>query len=647
MCGIAGIVSFNRPVQVDILEAANRKMAHRGPDDAGVWRDDAHRVGFAQRRLSIVDLSSAGHQPMVWRENGVDVAINFNGEIYNCRELRAKCDEASVRQRGTAIAWRGHSDTEVLLWLYMLLGPNMLGMLDGMFALAIWDGRRREMLVARDRFGVKPLYYVRNERHFAFASELKALDALVRVDRDLDSVAVAQYITFLYTPGERTMLRAVRKLSGGQALVITTQGIKSDYEFAKPPMRERPDAKMPAKAAVEGVRTLLQEAVGRQMVADVPIGAFLSGGLDSSSIVALAQRYVGSRRLQCFTIGYSGGGQKADGLVNDLPYAERVARHLGVDLHTVQVGPEMAAQFPWMIAQLDEPQADPAALNAYFICKLAREHGMKVLLSGAGGDDLFSGYRRHRALGLEPHWSWLPQRVRALLSFASQQISPRGAAGRRIAKAFRYAGSDPTDRLVNYFMWLDSAEIAQLWSKDLGAQVATAAIAEPMYAEIGKMPEGAQALSQMLLLDSRFFLIDHNLNYTDKMSMAASVEVRVPFMDNALADFAARIPAKHKQHGAVGKWVLKAAMAGVLPADIIHRPKTGFGVPLRSWMKNEMRVVLDDALSASTLQRRALFDPAAVSRLRERDRQGRIDATYPILALACVELWCRKFIDGN
>jgi asparagine synthase (glutamine-hydrolysing) len=336
-----------------------------------------------------------------------------------------------------------------------------------------------------------------------------------------------------------------------------------------------------------------------------------------------------------------------EGLANDLPYAERVAKHLEVDLHTIWVGPEIGAQFPWMIAQLDEPLADPAALNAYYICKLARENGIKVLLSGAGGDDLFSGYRRHRALALERWWSWLPAPAREALAQSSQLLPANRPMGRRIAKAFRHADADEAQRLVNYFTWLDPREGRKLWNKEVGAQVADGAIAQPMHAALGEMDRSADALARMLMLDSRFFLIDHNLNYTDKMSMAASVEVRVPFLDNALVDFASRIPARHKLRGPIAKWVLKEAMKGVLPDDVIHRPKSGFGVPLRAWMRREMRDVLEDALSPATLRRRGLFDPAGVARLRERNENGQIDATYPILALACVELWCRNFIDRN
>lgn len=627
------------------LEAASGCLSHRGPDDSGVYLGDAGHVGFVQRRLSIIDLSPAGHQPMAYSERGSDVVINFNGEIYNYRKLRAECDEAAQRLRGRPINWRGSSDTEVLLWLYILHGADMLRRLDGMFALAIWDQRSGEMLVTRDRFGVKPLYCVITDHVFAFASEIKALKRLTAFDLTLDATAIAQYSTFLYSPGARTMFKAVRKVGVGEAVVVSRRGLKKRYQFAPPPMAGAVDQQMSAGDAIQGVRQRFEAAVQRQIISDVPIGAFLSGGLDSSSIVAFARDHAQGRKLQCFTIGHRGEGGDDAGLVADLPYAERVAKHLGVELHTVWVGPEIASEFPWMIAQLDEPQADPAALNAYFICKLAREHGIKVLLSGAGGDDLFSGYRRHRALMLETYWSWLPKVARKGVASAARRLPTNGAIGRRIAKAFRYADREATERLINYFMWLDPAEFSPLLTREFAETGDRREVAGPLYSALEQIPKDAEPLAKMLLIDSHFFLVDHNLNYTDKMSMAASVEVRVPFLDNDLADFAAKIPARYKQRGRIGKWVLKKAMEDTLPADVIYRPKSGFGVPLRSWMRHEMRGVMEDVFSPSVIKRRGIFDSHAIDRLRARDRAGEIDATYPILAIACIELWCRNFID--
>jgi asparagine synthase (glutamine-hydrolysing) len=647
VCGITGIISFAGPVNRAELERANALIAHRGPDDEGYYVDPLERAGLAQRRLAIIDLSPAGHQPMVWSDGAGDVVIDFNGEIYNFRELRAECDAGSIRRYGRPIAWRGSSDTEVILWGYLLWGDDVLRLLDGMFALAIWDGRSGRLLLARDRFGVKPLYFARTRNALVFASELKALLAFDGMDRTIDPVAVAMYVTFLYSPGERTMFESVRKLPPGGTLAVDAAGTLTPGTYAPVFPVEAPDSSRTAEDAAEELARLLRAAVHRQMVADVPVGAFLSGGLDSSAVVNFAREHVRGGAMQCFTIGHKGAATDSEGWSDDLPYAKRVAAHLGVDLQTVWVGPEMARDFPWMIGQLDEPQADPAALNAHFICKLARSQGIKVLLSGAGGDDIFSGYRRHRALMFERRWAWLPQGVRMALRTAAQQGRHGTPRGRRLAKAFQFADASPAERMVGYFRWLPPETVNSILAPSLFERMRGTDPGQPMLEALRGLPPGAEPLARMLHLDSRFFLVDHNLNYTDKMSMAAGLEVRVPFLDPTLVAFASQLPQQFKQHGREGKWIFKKAMEPYLPADVIYRPKTGFGVPLRSWLQGQLRDYVDDTLSESTLRRRGLFDPAGVRNLLQLDRGGRIDATYSIFALMCVEVWCRRFVDGE
>lgn len=597
------------------------------------------------RRLAIIDLSSGGHQPMVWSDPAGDVVIIYNGELYNYRELKAECDAAAPGQIGRAIPWRGTSDTEVLLWAYLLWGEDMLSLLDGMFAFAMWDGRTGRMLLARDRFGVKPLYFAADAKQLAFASEIKGLVELGLADRSLDPVALGQYMTYLYTPGARTMFRGVRKLGPGEALLAGPGGVERQWRFARGMNFGAIDRAMTEDQAAAKLRDLLGAAVQRQMIADVSVGAFLSGGLDSSSIVSYARQHVTKGRLQCFTIGRKDVLEREEGWVADLPYARRVAEHLDVDLHTIWVGPEMAERFSWMVGQLDEPQADPAALNAYFICEAARAQGIKVLLSGAGGDDIFTGYRRHEALMREPLWSWLPQGTRRMLRGASDALPKGSPWGRRAAKALQYADWPDADRLISYFLWLPPMAVQQLFTPDYQEAVGLDNLLDPMRAAIAELPAGVPPLNQMLSLDSRFFLADHNLNYTDKMSMAASVEVRVPFLDPELVNFSTSLPLNFKQRGRTGKWIFKRAMEPILPHDVIYREKSGFGVPLRHWLKHELKTQVDDTLSDSVLRRRGIFNPAGVRRLIELDREGRLDASYPIFALMCIETWCRRFVD--
>jgi len=381
------------------------------------------------------------------------------------------------------------------------------------------------------------------------------------------------------------------------------------------------------------------------MVADVPVGAFLSGGLDSSAIVSFAREHTGSRRLQCFTIAFRDENWRREGMTEDWPFAKRVAEHLEVDLHRIDVGPEMAQQFEKMVYQLDEPQADPAALNVLFISRLARQHDIKVLLSGAGGDDIFSGYRRHAALIQEQWWRWWPKPARLMLSELSRHLPASWASVRRFARAFRHADLKEDERLFSYFYWTDPKDAQALYGPILKGERDNSDVLQPLHTALSGLPANTPELNKMLYLEAKYFLADHNLNYTDKMAMAEGVEVRVPFLDPDLVALAARLPTGMKQRGLIGKWVLKKSLESRLPRDVIYRPKTGFGAPIRYWLRNELRPLVDDILSPTALRRRGLFDARAVRALITRDRAGGIDAAYTILSILCIELWCQNFID--
>ncbi|VVE35071.1 asparagine synthase (glutamine-hydrolyzing) [Pandoraea cepalis] len=612
-------------------------MAHRGPDDSGqvVFHED--NIGLAQRRLAIIDLSSTGHQPMFSHDS--NVCIVFNGEIYNYRELR----QALVAD---GYEFRGQSDTEVLLVMYEKHGEAMLSHLNGIFAFALWDKRKRQMFVARDQLGIKPFYYTCDSFGFAFASEMKVLLRGGLASSELDPAAVLAHLGFLWSPGERTIAKAVRKLEPGHAMIVRDGRIERNWKYYDLPYGQ-PYLMGTEDDVADQVAAAVKEAVRRQMVADVPVGAFLSGGLDSTSVVACAAQTNPANRLQCFTIEVMDGSVATEGFANDLPFAKRAAEYLGVDLHTVQVGPEMADRLGEMIYHLDEPTADPAALNALFISELAREKGITVLLSGAGGDDIFTGYRRHFALSKESYWSWLPSGVRTLLAGAGRSLPPSSPFMRRIGKALQYADLSPSDRLASYFYWLQPDTALGLLNRDFAAGLTPATLAQPMLASLGNLPKGVDPLHRMLYLECKHFLADHNLNYTDKMGMAASIEVRVPLLDLDLVALAARIPPEMKQKGREGKAIFKRAMERYLPRDIIYRPKTGFGVPLRQWLGTRLKPLVDDALSEESLRRRGVFDPRAVARLRQLDTQKQVDATYPIFAMLCLELWCRQYIDGR
>ena len=631
MCGIFGAIGPNAET---LALKAQALLAHRGPDGSGSFFAPEARLGLAQTRLAIQDLGATATQPMT--DSAERATIVFNGEIYNFRELR--------NQLSDGYNFRSSGDTEVLLAAYLRWGDAMLGKLNGIFALAIYDHREQTVLLARDGLGVKPLYCLQTQSHFAFASEIKALLSVPDFDRSLDLQGVSQYLTYLYSPGQHTAFKSVRKFPPGHAVKIADGRKIREWSFYELPYGQDLTPFTVQGASAE-LRERLDTAIERQMVSDAPLGAFLSGGLDSSAICALAQRRLGSRRLDCFTIDVCSTAGAKEGFVDDLPYARLAAKALGVNLHVVEVERDKLVDLEKLVWHLDEPQADPAALNSFYICQLARQQGIKVMLSGAGGDDIFTGYRRHQALAFERYWQWLPAFARRSLAGLSGYAPQATSWGRRTHKAFRQAALSPQERMVGYFQWLEQDRLQGLWSREVKAAGVLPDPGAPLTEALRALPEGMPALNQMLSLE-RFFLTDHNLNYTDKMSMAAGVEVRVPFLDRDLIDFATRLPLDFKQRGRVGKWIFRQSMEGILPMEVIYRPKTGFGIPLRGWMTAKDNRIEADYLSRDSLARRGLFDPDAVQQLIGENRSGRIDASYPILALACIEIWCRQFVDA-
>jgi asparagine synthase (glutamine-hydrolysing) len=534
----------------------------------------------------------------------------------------------------------------------------MLSRLNGIFTIAIHDGRpagrpdgvpQGALFVARDQLGVKPLYYVSVPDGFLFASEIKALLCYRGLSRDINPEALHHLLAYLWTPAPATMLSQVRKLEPGCALIAAGGKVVRHWRYYDVPY----DGTCAGASFEESAETLadnLKEAVRRQLVSDVPVGAFLSGGLDSSAIVAMARRAQPGTPLTCFTIA-SSGAFSSDGNPDDLPYARRVARHLGVDLVEVPIDPGVITRLPEMVALLDEPQADPAPINALLMAERARAMGIPVLLSGAGGDDLFGGYRRHRALRFERQWAWLPGGVRRGLQRLANGAASGAGMGqsnpsvRRLAKMFAYAAEDQDRRLVSYFWWSTERVRRGLYSADFARQTAAVDTAAPLLESLSRIPRERDPLQRMLYLEAKHFLADHNLNYTDRSGMAVAVEVRVPLLDVDMVSFATKVPPSYKQRGALGKAVFKRAMEPYLPRDVIYRPKAGFGAPLRHWLRHDLRSMVDDTLNESDIRRRGFFEPGAVRRLVEMDRSGAVDGSYSIFALICFELWCRRFVD--
>jgi asparagine synthase (glutamine-hydrolysing) len=630
MCGIGG---FQGQFDRDLLERMNAIMAYRGPDDSGVYYNPESCTGLAHRRLSIIDLSTSGHQPM-WDITNT-CAITFNGEIYNYHELRK-----SLSKDG--FSFHSQTDTEVLLNLYLRDGYDMLRNLNGIFAFTIHDSRAGTLFVVRDGFGVKPLYYTHTPKGFLFASELKALLLEPSVTREIDPTAIHYYLSYLWAPAPQTMLAKVKKLEPGATLIVKAGEIVKHGRFYNIPVA-RGDESMPFDEAVTQVRQSFEVAVERQMVADVPVGAFLSGGLDSSSICAVARKYCSAgQKLQCFTIDT---GSSDEGFASDLPYAKSVARHLGVELHIMPVHQDGMQNLEKLIYHLDEPEADPAAINVMFIASLAREHNIKVLLSGTGADDIFGGYRRHLAVTLQKHWARLPAGTRLFLYNIIAKAPLQIPLLRRLKKFLQSGAMNGNNRIAGYFHWIDPSHENMLYGEWMRRHLADEPFSAPLMKSLDELAPEVPDLHRMLYLDQKHFLIDHNLNYTDKASMSVGVETRVPFLDRDLVALAAGLPPNMKQRGRIGKYVLKKAMVADLPSEVINRPKTGFGVPLRGWIKNDMSALINEYLGNESIRYRGIFDPKGVRRLINLDKAGHIDAAYTILALICIEMWMRMFVD--
>jgi asparagine synthase (glutamine-hydrolysing) len=653
MCGITG---FQGHFEDLLLREMAQLIVHRGPDDFGeLFLPSALGVntGLAQRRLSIIDLSPNGHQPMsincvcckdTSASSEKKMWLVYNGELYNYRELRA-----NLENKGHV--FRSRSDTEVLLHLYAEFGPKMLEQLNGIFAIALFDGReagqhdgmqKGDLLLARDGLGVKPLYYSNTNQGFLFSSELKSLLACNDVAKNIDPVAIQQYLGYLWCPAPRTPLINVKKFEPGEAVIVRQGQAQKKWFFYDLPHGQTYSKATEEEMAGE-LSHQLEAAVERQMIADVPVGAFLSGGLDSSAIVAMMRKLLPNEKITCYTIGFE--KTMGEGFVDDVPYAQQVAKHLNIDLNILRIGPGIIKHLGQIIYFMDEPQADPAPINAYLIAQAARQDGIKVLMSGAGGDDIFSGYRRHLALNMEEKVKQVPLFKTLIRQLSQLNLPGKHPVIRRINRYLENYTSDADRRIASYFLWGADKQRFSLLSSELQQQLAGVDTLEPLLASLHRVQTEKNSLNKMLYLEARHFLADHNLNYTDKATMAFGVEARVPLLDKELIDFAARIPPQYKQRGREGKAIFKKAMEGFLPKEVIYRGKTGFGAPLRYWLTHELKPLIYDILSPQALSNRGLFNPHAVQQLVKANESGKIDANYTIFSLISIELWCRMFLD--
>lgn len=633
MCGIFGSINFD--LNKDTVDRILNYLSHRGPDSRGFFIDE--NVCFCHTRLAIQDLSKDANQPMFSNDN--KYSIIYNGEIYNLNELKNELIKRNYSFRTT-------SDTEIILNLYICFGENFLEKLNGIFAFAIFDKIKNEVLVARDRFGVKPLYYSKYHNKIAFSSEMKPLFLLNDFKKELNHKIVKNYLTYLWSPTNETLIHNIKKLDSGSAITLKNGDIIKEWKFYKHSFIKN-KSNYKENEIQEIIKNTIDKSVKNQLISDAPLGAFLSGGLDSSLIVALAKKYTSKNNFETFTIKSLSDNGNIEGNVDDLPFAQKSSELLNVNLNTVEAGPDIFKNLFKMIYYLEEPVADPAPLNVMAISKKAKEKNIKVLLSGTGGDDLFSGYRRHQALMGDSYWSWLPQNIRSAIASLSKQVPNKNNFLRRINKYFQYADLNDHDRIISYFYWINPEYLREIFNPKIQNYVNEYDVSKPMQETLNEIPRNTNKLDKMLYLEMRHFLTNHNLIYNDKMGMSEGVEIRVPFLDNYLVELINSLEVYFKQKKGQNKWILKKILAEFLPNNIVYRKKTGFNLPLRNWIKNDFKEIVGDLLSEETIRKRGFFNFKSVNKMIKLNNDNKIDATYTIFSLLCFEIWFMTFLDNK
>jgi asparagine synthase (glutamine-hydrolysing) len=618
MCGIVGIYYFDpeRLVAKEDLRAMADRIAHRGPDDAG-YHVEAN-VGIGMRRLSIIDVSG-GHQP-IYTPDGRYVIV-FNGEVYNFREERAE-----LERRGHSFGT--HTDTEVVLHLYAEYGIEFVDHLNGMFGLAIWDRAERELLIMRDRVGIKPLYYFRDDRKLVFASEIKAILAHPEIRAALDMEGLGAYLRYGFAPSPYTLFKGIRKLPPAHWLRLR-RGEIVEHEYWRPSYRDKfthGEAEL-----TERLYALLGDSVRHQMIADVPLGAFLSGGFDSSGIVHLmGENSTGP--VNTYSIGFGKGFDA----YNELHAAGRFARDYHTAHHEIVVTPDAADLLPKLVAALDEPVADSSFLVTYLVAKLARET-VAVILSGVGGDELFGGYRRYLNITLGRYMQWVPGAVRRnvfepLLRRLPVDRNSRLLNLSRLARTYLASADLPVaEQYGRYTLLFDEARAREL--------AARADAVPDYYSRLFDECDSEELLDKMMYFDLKMSLPEQLLMLTDKMTMAVSLEARVPYLDHRVVEFAARVPAHLKVKGLKLRHLQKQTFRGRLPDYVYEQRKKGFGAPIGVWLRNDLRELVENLLGAPHLAAQGIFNADTVARLVRDHYAQRADYTDQLLALIVFQLW--------
>jgi asparagine synthase (glutamine-hydrolysing) len=626
MCGIAGVIEPETAMSFaerrEVAGRMCRAIEHRGPDDEGFHIDGG--VALGMRRLSIIDLFT-GHQP-ISNEDG-SIWIVFNGEIYNFRELRHE------------LVARGHTfqtetDTEVIVHLYEDDGEACVERLRGMFAFAIWDSRDRKLFIARDRVGIKPLHYWQSGDTLIFGSEIKSILQHPKVAREINLQAISDFLSFNYVPGPATAFRGIHKLPPGHTLTfkdsrLTTQRYW-DFNY---PERAASEPVRDESYYLERLQELITESVRLRLISDVPLGAFLSGGIDSSTIVATMARLM-DRPVKTFSIGFS------ESSFNELDHARLAARHLCTDHHEFVVTPDVCNLVEEVIWHHDEPFADVSSIPTYIVSKMAREH-VTVVLSGDGGDELFAGYERYLIDRDREVFERVPGFIRRNVLMRASRLLPRSAYGKNF---LHHIALEPDARYIDSISYFNDGKKEDLLASDFRRALGTYDSGEA-FKRIYAAPLSRERIDHLLYLDSKTYLPGDILTKVDRMSMAHSIEARVPLLDHKLIEFVQAIPARLKLREKTTKHILKRAVRNLIPPEIIDRPKQGFDVPIKKWLNDELRDLLNDTLTDSRTRQRGYFNQCAVEAILDEHRRGRRDNSRHLWGLLTLELWHRAFID--
>lgn len=624
MCGICGILHFdaNKKINSEVIGRMNQTMIHRGPDDSGIYQNGS--IGLAHRRLSIIDLDT-GHQPM-YNEDG-SVCIVFNGEIYNHGELRKEL-QAKGHQ------FRTRSDTEAIIHCYEEYGYRCVDKLRGMFAFAVWDSNQQSLFLARDRLGIKPLYYYSDKDSFIFASEVKAIIASGYIKPQVNLRAIDAYVTLGYVPGPETLFSNIYKLL--PAHVLRAQNgcfaIEEYWDFNSVPSQH-----MSESDCCETIREVLHECVQMRLMSDVPLGAFLSGGIDSSSVVAIMAQLLD--RVETFSIGYLDAPEQ-----NELSYAQIVAKQFGTAHHEFVLEPtNFFRSISELLFFLEEPIVEPSAIALFHISKLAREHAT-VLLSGEGADEIFGGYSIYRKMQILNY-------IRHIMPFmcnpfVMKVLLPLTKRSENVQKYLDWLSSPLERRYLGVSCDVTSSVKQNLYSDNLQVLSQSNMVGE-IFQEYYDKVRDRDKLGKMLYVDAKIWLPDDLLIKADKMTMATSVELRVPFLDHKLVEFAASIPSSFKVKRRASKYILKKAMEGVLPNSVIYRKKRGFPVPVDQWFGSTLHEQAMNILLDSRSLQRGYFNRDYLLKVLDQQRTGRADHSRRIFSLLTLELWHEAFIDGD